>query len=96
MTAEATILQEIKKLRDDFSKFKQEYSKDKKKEVWVKASDVQRLTGWNKEQLRRHRDQGTIVCRRLKVSDKGGRSIVEYLLSSIPEQFINKPEGQEK
>lgn len=46
-----------------------------KQETWIKVSDVVRLTGWDKERLRRARLNGEI-----KFKDDNGRF---YLLESI-------------
>lgn len=46
-----------------------------KQETWIKVSDVVRLTGWNKDRLRRARVNGEI-----KFKDDNGRC---YLYESI-------------
>lgn len=50
---------------------------------WVKASFITDLTGWNKEQFRRAREQGIIERRK----DETG---IWYNLNSLPDQFIKK------
>lgn len=60
----------------------------KEKEVWVSASWITGLTGWNPNRMRQARDQGIIQYR---VNDNGG---IEYLLGSLPEIFIKKSESQ--
>jgi hypothetical protein len=54
------------------------------KQTWVKVSFVVMLTGWNKRKLYQARQQGLIVYR--KTVEKG----FEYLVESIPEQFLLK------
>lgn len=54
------------------------------REVWLKVSFVKDLTGWSSEKLRQCRDKGIIIYR--KTEENG----FEYLLSSIPDQFIIK------
>lgn len=54
------------------------------KETWVKVSFVVMLTGWNKKKLYQARQQGLIEYRKTK--EKG----FEYLVESIPEQFLIK------
>jgi hypothetical protein len=87
MTAEATILKEIKQLKELVASIRQQAKKD---ERWVSAYWVQKVTGWDKETLKIARRQDIVKWR------SKSKTSVEYLLSSIPTQFINKPEGQEK
>ena len=55
------------------------------KKTWVPVSFVTDLTGWDGEKLRQVREAKIIEFRHRK--DCGG---YEYLLESIPEQFIKK------
>ena len=55
-----------------------------KREVWVKVSFIKDLTGLSSEKLRQAREQGIIECR--KTEENG----IEYLLSSIPGQFLKR------
>lgn len=55
------------------------------KQTWVKVSFIIMSTGWDKQKLYLARQQGVIRYRKTK--EKG----IEYLLESIPPQFlINK------
>lgn len=61
-----------------------ELLKEKEKAVWIKSSQVMELTGWDKEKMRRMRDNGVIVH---KHTDTGHW----YDLNSIPKQFLKLP-----
>lgn len=52
--------------------------------TWVSVSFITLLTGWNREQMRKAREQGIIEYRENKT---GG---LEYKVESIPEQFLLK------
>jgi hypothetical protein len=52
-----------------------------RKEHWVSVSWIQKITGWDKEDLKRARDQKIIEFKR------EGKDWL-YLLESIPEQFL--------
>lgn len=56
----------------------------RKKQTWVKVHFIQDLTGWTAERFRQARDGGVIEFR--KTAANG----FEYLLESLPEQFIKK------
>lgn len=60
-------------------------SEGKKGESWAKVGFVYELTGWDREKMRRAREQGLI---RYKDTDQGR----VYDLNSIPLQFI-KPKA---
>lgn len=53
---------------------------EKKKKSWVKAGDIMRMTGWNKEKLRQMRDNGIVEYK----DDEG----FFYNPDSIPQMFI--------
>lgn len=53
-----------------------------KRQTWVKASDIKRLTGWDKEKMRRNREAGLLIMRKHK--ERG----IEYLLESVNPVFI--------
>jgi hypothetical protein len=55
-------------------------SNARKTRTWVKVSEVVRLTGWDKEEMRRARENGYIEFR-----TKNG---FEYLVESIHPMFI--------
>lgn len=57
---------------------------NKEKEVWVTATWIMGLTGWNANKMRKARDQNIIQFRE---NAAGG---IEYLLNSLPEVFIKK------
>ena len=57
---------------------------DRKDEKWVSAYWITEATGWDENKLKIARRQKLITFRRK------GKQGVEYLLSSIPEQFIRK------
>jgi hypothetical protein len=66
------------------SELRKEKLKEERKETWVRVGTIQRLTVWNdKRELERARREGLLKQRK---SEKG----IEYLLESIPEQFIKK------
>jgi hypothetical protein len=52
------------------------------KQNWVSVSWITSVTGWNSERLRQAREQGLVEYR------KKGSGGFEYLLQSIPDQFI--------
>lgn len=54
------------------------------KETWVKVGVVKELTGWDKKKMQRARENNLIKQRK---DDKG----IWYLLESIHEMFIKKP-----
>lgn len=81
MTAEANILSELKKVKEILATLRQQAKKDEK---WVSAYWIQDVTGWDSEKLLVARRQNLIKFRRK------GKQGVEYLLSSIPDQFIKK------
>jgi hypothetical protein len=58
------------------------------KKTWVKVGWIVYLTGWNLNKMRQARDQGLIQFRKTK------EGTYEYLLESIPEQFIIKKVSQ--
>lgn len=81
MTAEATILTELRKLKEIVASMRQQAKKDEK---WVSAYWVQQVTGWDGKMLEKARKQNIVSFRKNK---SGG---VEYLLSSIPDEFKRK------
>lgn len=83
MTTEQQILSKLDRLTNDVARLRQQ---SKKEDRWVAAYWVQKLTGWKGKELERARNQGLVKHRK---NDTGG---VEYLLSSIPEEFKKKPE----
>lgn len=83
MTVEATILQELKKLREDVASMRQELFKKNNKVQWVSAIDIMDLTGWNKHELQRHRENETVQFKR-----QVGSRTIKYNINSIPDQFI--------
>jgi uncharacterized protein YbgA (DUF1722 family) len=52
---------------------------DTKLKKWVSASEVMKITGWNKDQLRNKRDQGLIEY------ERNGRNGWKYLLETVPQ-----------
>jgi hypothetical protein len=52
-----------------------------KQEQWVGATVITGLTGWNREQMRKARRNGSVKYKR-----KGDSYV--YLIQSIPEHFI--------
>lgn len=81
MTKEDIILTKLDKLATDFARFRQQ---QKKEERWVSASWIQELTGWEENKLQLARRQNIVTWRRK------GKAGVEYLLSSVPEEFKKK------
>lgn len=81
MTAEATILKELRLIKEQIATLRQQ---QKKQDRWVSAIWIQELTGWDEGTLRNARKQGIVTWRRKGV--KG----VEYLLGSVPEEFKKK------
>lgn len=55
---------------------------EKKRTTWIKASDVVKLTKWDKNKMRTARECGTIVYKK-----EDGHFL--YSLESIPQVFIN-------
>lgn len=53
----------------------------KKKQVWINAADVMKLTGWNKDDMYRLRKTGVLAFKKLKTT-------YLYDADSIPEIFI--------
>jgi hypothetical protein len=53
-------------------------------ETWISPTWVMNMTGWNAKKMEQARKQGVV-----KFREKKSRSF-EYLLQSIPEQFIIK------
>lgn len=56
----------------------------KKKQVWLNASDVMKLTGWSKDDMYRMRKSGVLEFKKVKTT-------YLYDADSIPEIFIKKP-----
>lgn len=81
MTAEATILSEIKKLKEIVASIRQQTKQDEK---WVSAFWIQQLTGWDGKMLEKARKQNLV---KYKKNENGG---TVYLLSSVPEEFKKK------
>lgn len=59
-------------------------NRKEEKDRWIKVSFVVKLTGWDKKKLYQARQQGLIEWR--KTPEKG----FEYLLQSIPKEFLLK------
>ena len=53
----------------------------KAKSAWVRSSSIAAMTGWDKEKMRRMRENGVVKVRRV-----GKR--YEYDASSVPSMFI--------
>lgn len=81
MTVEATILKELKHIKEQIATLRQQ---QKKEERWVSAYWIMQITGWDTDTLKTARRQNIIIWR-----TKGARG-VEYLLSSVPEEFKKK------
>lgn len=75
MTNEIEILKKLERI--------ERHLNAKAPQHWVKVGFIQDVTGWDKEGLRRARENGLIKQRR-------GTNGIEYLLESIPEMFIRK------
>lgn len=58
-------------------------SQKQSRQTWVKPKWITDLTGWGSEKLRQAREENLIQHRR------AGKNF-EYLLESIPDQFIKK------
>lgn len=78
MTAEATILRELKHIKEQIATLRQQ---QKKEERWVSAYWIMQITGWDTDKLKTARRQNIITWR-----TKGARG-VEYLLGSVPDEF---------
>lgn len=76
---EATIIQRL----DRIERLIKAQVAPKKKQVWVNASDVMKLTGWNKDDMYRLRKTGVLIFKKLKTT-------YLYDADSIPEIFIKK------
>jgi hypothetical protein len=50
------------------------------RKIWIKASDVRKLTGWDKNKMHKARQLGWV-----KVKRDGG---IFYDLKSIPQEFL--------
>jgi hypothetical protein len=88
MTATEKILTDLSRKVDNLnrmvSELRKEKLKEERKETWVKVGTIQRLTIWHdKKELDRARREGLLKQRK-------GSNGIEYLLESIPEQFIKK------
>lgn len=82
MTAEATILRELKLLREDVAKLKQGlYRQEKDKEQWVTAVTLKKRFDVDRRELAKLRSAQVI---KFKVVKKG---VVRYLLSSAEHFF---------
>lgn len=81
MTNEQQILTKLDRLTTELSRLRQEKKQD---ERWVSAFWIQQLTGWDFRMLDKARKQGLIKYR------KNNNNGVEYLLSSVPEEFKKK------
>lgn len=51
-----------------------------KKQTWIKAGEVMKLTNWDRDRLRRARERGEV-----EVKKEGG---IFYLYESIPQIFL--------
>jgi hypothetical protein len=58
-----------------------------RKETWISYSWIQKITGWDKEELRMAREQKIVEVKRHGTSDW------LYKLESIPEQFIKQKQA---
>lgn len=80
MSVEA-ILRDVRELKVKVDRL---YQANKPKQTWVSASWITGLTGWDRNQMRRAREQNIIEFR---TKDTGS---FEYLLQSLDEKFIVK------
>lgn len=78
--------QDSKRMKEEMARMRQELFKSKNKETWGTASDITRLTGWNSEQLRKHRDQNTIDFK--CIGKNARKSVYRYNLNSIPDHYL--------
>ncbi len=81
MTASESNIIEIIERLDKIEKLIKNNRPTVAKKSWVKIGIVKQLTNWNKEQMRKARENGLIRHRR-------GSNGIEYLLESIDEKFI--------
>lgn len=81
MTVQA-IISRLDKIERDQKRILDLLAGNKKKKQWVKASDILRLTGWNREKLRQRRADGLVEFKR---DGKGWF----YNPDSIPSVLIN-------
>lgn len=81
MTIEQQILTKLERLNTELSMLRK---KGKDDERWVSAFWIQQLTGWDFRMLDKARKQGLIKYRKNKNNG------VEYLLSSVPDEFKKK------
>lgn len=84
------IREEIKCLRDDIARIRQELFKSSTNQPWVTAGEIKKLTGWTDRDMERHRNQGTIEFKYLTKGEDGKKSAIRYNLNSIPEQYLNR------
>lgn len=75
----------IESLHRELVQIKKMLAEKKESATWVKVGFIVEITGWNKEQMRRARQQGLIKYRR--DPEKG----FIYSLESLPTMFIKKP-----
>lgn len=79
------ILQEQRRMREDFAKFKQaQYKKEKEEEQWVPGKVLVKMFGTTHRELYILRHNNAI---RYKTEKPG---VVRYLLSSAEQYFQNK------
>lgn len=78
--SEAAIIQRLETRLDRMERLLKALVKESTRKTWVKAADVFRITGWDKEKLRRMRAHGVIKWKK----DNG----FFYELESIPKIFI--------
>lgn len=81
MTVEQQILTKLDRLSTELSRLRQQ---SKKEERWVSAFWIQLVTGWDGKMLEKARKQNVVQYRKNKNNG------VEYLLSSVPEEFKKK------
>lgn len=81
MTVEQQILTKLDRLNTEISRLRKQGKED---ERWVTAHWIQLLTGWDADTLQLARRQQIVKWRR-----KGSKG-VEYLLSSVPDEFKKK------
>ena len=75
--SEAVIIQRL----DRIERLLKSQSAPKKKQVWINAADVMKLTGWNKDDMYRLRKTGVLAFKKIKTT-------YLYDADSIPTIFI--------
>lgn len=81
--SETAIIERLDRIERDNKRILALLAGEKKERTWVKASTIVKMTGWNKEQMRRMRDNGVVKFKH----DKTG---FWYDPASIPAIFIKQ------